>query len=64
MLYSDEELEKYFEKDEYIFCINKVLNALQSLKFDIIKDKGKPIPEDIYIEIWVEENGKLKNWTR
>lgn len=64
MLYSEEELEKYFEKDEYDFCINKVYNALKSLKFDIIKDKGKPIAEDIYIEIWVEDNGKLENWTR
>lgn len=64
MLYSQEELEKYFEKDEYYFCINKVYNALKSLKFDIIKDKGKPIAEDIYIEIWVEDNGKLENWTR
>lgn len=64
MLYSEEELDKYFEKDEYSFCINNVYNALKSLKFDIIKDKGKPITEDIYIEIWVEDNGKLENWTR
>lgn len=64
MLYSEEELEKYFEKDEYDFCISKVYNALKSLKFDIIKDKGKPIAEEIYIEIWVEDNGKLENWTR
>lgn len=64
MLYSEEELDKYFGKDEYNFCINKVFSALKSLKFDIIKDKGKPIAEDIYIEIWVEDNGKLENWTR
>lgn len=64
MLYSDEEIEKYYEKDEYNFCINKVFNALKSLKFDIIKDKGKPIAEEIYIQIWVEDNGKLENWTR
>jgi hypothetical protein len=63
MLYSDEEIEKYYEKDEYNFCINKVFNALKSLRFDIIKDKGKPIAEEIYIEIWVEDNGKLENWT-
>jgi len=64
MLHSEEEIEKYYEKDEYNFCINKVYNALKSLKFDIIKDKGNPIAEDIYIEIWVEDNGKLENWTR
>ena len=64
MLYSQEEIEKYYEMDEYNFCINKVYEAIKSLKFDIIKDKGKQIAEDIYIEIWVEDNGKLENWTR
>lgn len=64
MLYSDEELDKYYDKEEYNFCINKLFNALKSLKFDIIKDMGKPIAEDVYIEIWVEDNGKLGNWTR
>jgi len=63
MLYSEEEIEKYYEKDEYNFCIKKVYDALKSLKFDIIKDKGRPIAEDIYIEIWVEDNGKIENWT-
>lgn len=63
MLYSDEEIEKYYEKDEYNFCMTKMFNALKNLKFDIIKDKGKPISEDIYIEIWVEDNGKVENWT-
>lgn len=63
MLYNDEEIEKYYEKDEYNFCINKIFNALKDLKFDIIKDKGQPISEDIYIEIWIEDNGKIENWT-
>lgn len=63
-LHSDEEIEKYYEKDEYNFCITRVFKALKSLRFDVIKDKGKPIAEDIYIEIWVEDNGKLRNWTR
>jgi hypothetical protein len=64
MLYSDEEIEKYYEKDEYSFCINIIYYALKSLKFDIIKDKGIPISEDIYIEIWVKDNGKVENWTQ
>lgn len=64
MTYTDEEIEEFYEKNEYTFCINKMLDALKDLKFDIIKDKGKPIAEDIYIEIWVKENGKLENWTR
>lgn len=63
MHYSDEEIEEYYDKDEYDFCINKIYNSLKTLKFDIIKDKGVPITEDIYIEIWMEDNGRLKNWT-
>ena len=63
MLYSDKEIEKYYEKGEYDFCVEKMLNALKDLKFDIIKDKGRPISEDIYIEIWQKEHGKLENWT-
>lgn len=63
MLYSDGEIERYYEKDEYNFCIGKMFNALKTLKFDIIKDKGKPISEDIYIDIWIEDNGRIENWT-
>ena len=63
MLYTDEEIEEYYEKEEYNFCIKKIYNILKSLKFDIIKDKGKPISEDIYIHIWQKDNGKLENWT-
>jgi hypothetical protein len=63
MVYSDKEIEKCYEKDEYNFCIEKVFNALKNLQFDIIKDKGFPISEDIYIEIWMEDNGKIENWT-
>jgi hypothetical protein len=63
MVYSSEEIEEYYEKDEYDFCINKMFNTLKPLQFDILKDKGIPIPEDIYIEIWIENNGRIKNWT-
>lgn len=63
MPYSEEEIDKYHDREEYNFCIDKIFNALKTLKFDIIKDKGKPIAEDIYIEIWIEDNGKIENWT-
>jgi hypothetical protein len=63
MVYTDEEIEKYYDKEEYDFCVSKMYSSLKTLKFDIIKDKGVPIAEDIYIEIWVEDNGKLENWT-
>ncbi len=60
---SDEKIDEYYERDEFNFCIDKMMTALKDLKFDIILDKGKPISEDIYIEIWVEDNGKIENWT-
>ena len=63
MGYSEEEIENYYEQDEFNFCITKMLNALKDLKFDILKDKGIPISEEIYIEIWIEDNWKVKNWT-
>ena len=60
---TDEKIEEAWEMDEYNYCIKNMLNALKKLRFDIIKDKGKPISEVIYIEIWFEENGKIENWT-
>jgi len=61
---SADSIDKYWERDEYNYCINTIFNALKKLEFDIIKDKGKPIPEDIYIEIWFDEKkGKIENWT-
>ena len=30
MLYAEDEIEKYYEKDEYNFCISKVYNALKT----------------------------------
>lgn len=63
MVLSDEEINEYYEPDEFNFCIDKMMTALKDLQFDIIMDKGKPISEDIYIEIWVEDNGKIENWT-
>lgn len=63
MLYSDEEIQRYYGKEEYDFCLSKMYNSLKTLRFDIIKDRGVPIAEDIYIEIWVNDNGKLENWT-
>lgn len=64
MLYNPEEIEKYYDKGEYNYCVTTILNAVKKLNFDIIKDKGKPISEDIYIEIWITDKGKIENWTR
>ena len=62
--YSNQDsIDKYYEKDEYSYCINNVLKALSKLKFDIIKDKGKPIIENVYFEIWFDSKTKIENWT-
>lgn len=63
MVLSEDEIDEYYEPEEFNFCIKKILLTLKDLKFDIIKDKGQPISEDIYIEIWIEDNGKIENWT-
>ena len=61
---SQDTIDKYWERNEYDYCINTIFNSLSKLQFDIIKDKGKPISEYIYIEIWFDEKkGKIENWT-
>lgn len=61
---SQDTIDKYWERNEYNYCINTIFNSLNKLKFDIIKEKGKPISEEIYIEIWFDEKkGKIENWT-
>ena len=61
---SADSIDKYWERDEYNYCINTIFNSLKKLEFDIVKDKGKPISEDIYIEIWFDEKKrKIENWT-
>lgn len=59
---SSDSIDKYWERNEYSYCIKTILDAFKKLKFDIIKDKGKPFSEDIYIEIWFDK-GKIENWT-
>lgn len=63
MAWSDEEIKEFFTKREYNHCIKSMKNALSTLQFDIIKRKGIPIREDIILEIWIEENGNIENWS-
>jgi len=63
MQYSEQEVEKYFEISEYKFCVAKVAKALRPLRFDIIKDKGIPISEEIYLEIWIGDDWTFENRT-
>lgn len=61
---SSDSIDKYWERDEYKYCINTIFIALKKLEFDVLKDKGRPISEDVYIEIWFDEKkGKIENWT-
>ncbi|WP_052461232.1 hypothetical protein [Psychroserpens mesophilus] len=61
---NDEDQGLFFNPDEYHYCIDKITNALKLLKFDIIKDKGIPISEDVYLEIWIKDDGTIENWTK
>ncbi len=63
--YQTEDLiEEYWDsKKEYNFCIRSIKRALSKLQFDIIKRKGKPIKENVYIEIFINEDGTIENWT-
>lgn len=56
-------IKKYWDRNEYKYCIRSVRKALKNLTFDIIKKEGRPIEEKFSFEIWLEENGKLKKWT-
>lgn len=59
-----EEIEEYWDtKKEYNYCIKSMKKALSKLQFDIIKRKGKPMEENVLLEIWFEENGVIENWT-
>ena len=60
---SKEEIKDFFEKGEYQHCIRSMKKALKGLKFDIIKRRGKPIEEYVYIEIWFEDDGSIENWS-
>ena len=57
------EIDEYWEKGEYKFCVNSVLKGLRDLRFDILRKNGKPIKEKVYLDIWINDNGKLENWT-
>lgn len=60
---TSKEIKEFWDRNEYNYCVKTMLNNLQGLKFDILKMNGKPIEEKVYIEIWVEDDGKLENWT-
>jgi hypothetical protein len=58
-----EQIKEFWDRREYNYCMRKVKNAIRDLKFDIIKHKGKPYTEKVYVEIWLEDDGTIENWT-
>lgn len=61
---TEEEINAHWERDEYNYCLETIYNALKKLKFDILKDKGEPITEDVVVEIWFDtDTGKIEDWT-
>jgi hypothetical protein len=61
---TEEKIEQYWDtKREYNFCVKSVKKALSELQFDILKRKGKPTEEKVFIEIWFNEDGTMENWT-
>jgi len=58
-----EEIKEAWDRNEYRYCIRTIKRSLRKLEFDIIKMNGKPIEETILIEIWIEEDGIIENWT-
>ena len=61
---TDELIEEHWDtKREYNFCVNSVKKAVSKLQFDILKRKGKPTEEKVFIEIWFNEDGTIENWT-
>ena len=58
-----EQIKKFWDKREYNYCIRKIKSELKDLQFDIISHRGEPYIEKVYIEIWIEDDGKIENWT-
>ncbi len=59
-----EEIKEFWDKREYNYCIRKIKSELKDLQFDIINHRGEPYIEKVYIEIWIEDDGKIENWTK
>ena len=57
------EIKDYWERGEYSYCVRTISKALKNLRFDVLRVEGKSVEEEVYLEIWIEEDGKLENWT-
>lgn len=64
MDYTPEEKAEFFVRKDYDYCISNLLWSLRKMRFDIIRDKGKPKSEVIKIEIFINSDGEIEDWTR
>lgn len=62
MDYKPEEIAEYWEMEEYDYCCSTVLQAVRDMHFDILRDKGKPAAENIYVRIFITTKGEIENW--
>ncbi len=61
---TEEEIQKYWDtRREYNYCLRTLRNALKAMKFDILKESGEPIEEEIHLDIWFNDDGTIENWT-
>ena len=58
-----EEIEKFWSRGELDYCLRTIKESLRELKFDLLKKNGIPVEEEVYIEIWINEDGTTENWT-
>ena len=64
MDYTPEEIAEFFDGKDYEYCISNLLRSLRKMRFDIIRDKGKPKTEVIKIDILFNSDGEIEDWTR
>lgn len=62
MHYKPEEIAEYWEMEEFDYCCSTVLQAVRDMHFDILRDKGKPTAENIYVRIFITTKGEIENW--
>lgn len=60
--YKPDEIKEYYTRRGNKFCTSTVFMAVRHLHFDILRDKGKPTSENIYVRISVSAEGKVEEW--
>ncbi len=59
---TDNKWKDFYSRKEYKHCINSVKKSLSDLQFDIVKRKGKPITEYVFLKLWFDEDRTIEKW--